>query len=131
MRKMTKSLRSLNVVFLTAAILPSCALMIHGTKQEVRFNCTKDAEIKLNMNSIGRTNQLVVIPRKDLDGLVRISAPGCETKEMMLPLHTSPATWVDVLWSAVPYGSTFILWDYTYQSNVSTENEINIELNCK
>ncbi len=109
----------------------SCAVMVHGTKQEVRFNCTKDAEIKLNMDKIGRTNQLVSIPRKDLDGLIRISAPGCETKEMMLPLKTAPAAWVDVLWCTVPYGSAFFMWDKMYDSDIATENEINIELNCK
>ena len=123
--------RFLMVLMVASMILPSCALMVHGTKQEVRFNCTKDAEIKLNMNAIGRTNQLVVIPRKDLDGLIRISAPGCETKEMMLPLKTAPAAWVDVLWCTVPYCSAFFMWDKVYDSDVATENEINVELNCK
>ena len=86
---------------------------------------------KLNMNVVGRTNQLVVIPRKDLDGLVRISAPGCETKELMLPLKTTPATWLDIPWILVPYGSVFYDTDVAFGSDIATENEINVELNCK
>jgi hypothetical protein len=128
---MNRNLSLLLSLFGAASIFSSCALIFHGTKQEVRFNCTKDAEVKLNMNVVGRTNQLVVIPRKDLDGLVRISAPGCETKELMLPLKTTPATWLDIPWILVPYGNVFYDTDVAFGSDIATENEINVELNCK
>jgi hypothetical protein len=109
----------------------SCGLMIHGTKQNVRFNCKQDAEVKLNLDVLGRTNQLLTIPRKNLDGLVRISAEGCETKEMMLPLKNTLGSWLDVPWVFFPYGSIFLHLDMMYDSDIATENEINVELNCK
>jgi hypothetical protein len=112
-------------------LFSSCGLIFHGTKQEVRFNCTKDAEVKLNMNVIGRTNQLVVIPRKDLDGLIRISAPGCETKELMLPLKNTTGSYFDAILCIIPYGSNFFMTDVLFGAEIATENEINVELNCK
>jgi hypothetical protein len=125
-------MKRVNLMLLFSAVfLSSCALIFHGTKQEVRFNCTTDAEVKLNMNVIGRTNQLIVIPRRDLDGLIRISAAGCETKELMLPLKMTPASWLDIPWVLVPYGNVFYDTDLAFGANIATENEINVELNCK
>ena len=111
--------------------LGSCGLMIHGTKQNVRFNCKQDAEVKLNLDVLGRTNQLLTVPRKNLDGLVRISATGCETKEMMLPLKNTAGSWLDVPWALLPYGLIFLHVDIMFYSHIATENEINVELNCK
>lgn len=121
----------IGLMLFTPLILSSCGVMFHGSKQKIKFNCKQDAEVKVNMTVLGRTNQLLVIKRNDLDGLIRISAPGCETKELMLPIKNTVGGWLDVPWAFLPYGSLFIQVDMMYGGHLATESEMNIELNCK
>ena len=108
----------------------SCGVMLHGSKQRIKFNCKQDAEVKVNMTVLGRTNQLLVIQRNDLDGLIRISASGCETKELILPIKNTVGGWLDVPWAFLPYGSLFMQVDMMYGGHIATESEISIDLNC-
>jgi hypothetical protein len=116
----------------SSILFSSCALILNGRNQQLKFNCSRDAEIKLNMNVVGRTNQALLIPRKDLDGLIRISASGCETKELMLPLKPSWGTWVDIPMIFVPYVGLLPAYiDYAWDLDQSTKETIDVELNCK
>ncbi len=115
------------LVFMT-----SCSVMFHGAKQKVTFNCNKDAEVKVNMTVIGRTNRLIEVPRKDLDGLFRVTAPGCETKEMMLQRRPTLGTWLDIPWVFVPYVGLLPAYvDHAYDFSEKVDEVIEVELNCK
>ena len=119
------------IMLMIVVLSTSCGVMFHGSKQKIKINCKQDAEVKVNMTVLGRTNQLLVIKRNDLDGLIRISAPGCETKELMLPIKNTVGGWLDVPWAFLPYGSLFMQVDMIYGGHLATESEMNIELNCK
>jgi hypothetical protein len=106
--------------------------MFHGAKQKVTFNCNKDAEVKVNMTVLGSTNRVIEIPRKDLDGLIRVSAPGCETKEMMLPLKATVGSWINIPLIFIPYvGLLPAYYDAAFDTGVKTNEVIEVELNCK
>ncbi len=120
------------ILFSIFVVMSSCSVMFHGTKQKVTFNCSKDAEVKVNMTVIGRTNRLIEIPRRDLDGLVRVSAPGCETKEMMLKESPTLGAWLDIPWIFVPYVGLLPAYiDYANDFHVKVDEVIEVELNCK
>jgi hypothetical protein len=131
---MNKMKKRMSVALLAFSVfsLSSCALILNGRYQQLKFTCTRDAEIKLNMSKVGRTNEFLMIPRKDLDGLIRISAPGCETKEMMLPLRPSWGTWLDLPMIFIPYVGLLPAYiDYAWDLDQSTKEVIDVELNCK
>jgi hypothetical protein len=129
---MNRNLSLLLSLLGAAIILSSCSLILHGSKQKVTFRCQREAEIKVNLYVVGKTNQIVEIPRRDLDGLVRVFAPGCETKELMLPIRPTIGSWIDIPLILLPYVGLLPAYiDNSFGFNQGTNELIDIELNCK
>ncbi len=123
-------------IFLSIGVIglltTSCSTMLNGSYQTVQFkSSTNNAKVMVNTREIGKTNEDIKIKRSDLDGLIRISAEGCKTKEMELALKTNKALWGSMFFGMLPIcGQNFVIIDLNNQNHLKTEDVINVELDC-
>ncbi len=110
----------------------SCSTMFNGSYQTIEFkSSTQNAKVMVNTREIGTTNTPIKIKRSDLDGLYRVSAIGCVTKEMELKLKMNKAYWGTAVMGLLPViGELFVVGDLEEQNQLKTDDVINVELDC-
>jgi len=118
---------------LAIAILgTSCATVMSGTKKQVTFTCNQpNATVSLNFDTIGVTNQPILIPRKDLSSQVLISKDGCETVKHQMPSKVTPTYWINLPFILV-YGIGLIpvVVDFATGAVKDTDAVQHIQMTC-
>lgn len=113
-----------------ALCLQSCALMFTGTKQKVMFQCPQgDAVVYLNLDSMGKTNTTIKIPRKDLAKLVTVKKEGYEDKQFEMIRKFNHVMWLDVPMALVPFiGWIWGVEDFAFDGDKRVDKEQIVDL---
>lgn len=85
---MIKFISKIFFVFIVALLSSSCTLLILGPKQKIKINSNQQAQVYMNGNIIGNTNEDIKIKRSDIHKYYEVKKEGCETYGQTLPKRT-------------------------------------------
>ena len=113
-----------------ALSLQSCALMFTGVKQKVNFQCPQgEAVVYLNLDSMGKTNTTIKIPRKDLAKLVTVKKEGYQDKQFEMVRKFNTVTLLDIPMALVPFvGWLWMVYDCAFDGDKRVDKEQIVDL---
>lgn len=121
MRKVILFTSTLTVLLLTS----SCATIFTGKTTKVTFKSNVDGKVYQNLIEIGKTNQEIVIKKKDLPKLYTVKAPNCTDKQFELPVKASLAPMMNLL-----NLNLLASIDYMNGCHLKTDKVITVDLEC-
>ncbi len=116
----------------SAFILNSSCALIFNTRYDTIYveSDTRNAEILVDGNNIGKTNEYIRVPRAHLDNYFTVEKEGCESQELNMPLKTAWGFWLNTPLALTIIGAAPMALDLVYDAHQDVKEKHTVHLEC-